>query len=150
MATTEQEILDRLMQSFRKAAEYCDALAVSPKKGLIYRNLRSELQLIEGAARQAGHYRQDMRWMMVGQKAALCHAKAGDWLRSHMPAKYFTALATAMRKLEADTKRLKDAKTGRRGMILPVTRELQRTQGRPVGWTASQGGILVPQAGVAV
>lgn len=150
MATSEQEVLDRLMQSFRKAAECCDKLAASPKKGTIYRELRDELRLIEGASRQAGHYRQDMRWMTVGLKAAQCHQKAGDWLRAHAPAKYFLALATALRKLEADTKKMKDAATGRVGMILPVPGRLDRTQGRPVGWTASSGGILVPQAGVAV
>lgn len=150
MATTEQEIFDRLASSFRAAAECCDQLAVSPRKGAIYRKLRDELKLIEGAARQAGHYREDMRWMQVGLDAAKCHQKAGDWLRSHMPSKYFTTLAAAMRKLELSARHLKDNRTGRRGMILPVTPRLERTQGRPVGWTQTNGGILLPQAGVAV
>lgn len=149
MATTEQEILDRLMTSFREAAECCDQLAVSPKKGAIYRKLREHLLLIEGASRQAGHYREDMRWMQVGVDAAKCHRKAGDWLRSHAPAMYFKALATAMRKLEASTKSLRDRPTGRMGAILPVVRPHFRDT-RPVGWNRTAGGILLPQAGVAV
>lgn len=148
MATSELELFDRLGSSFKAAAEYCDQLASAPKKGPIYYRLREELRLIEGACRQVGCYREDMRWMKVGLDAHKCHENAGDWLRSFAPAKYFTALAVTMRKLHAATEKLRHNRTGRTGMILPKAQHLHRDT-RPVGWTASQAGILLPPGAAA-
>lgn len=144
MALREQEIFDRLMSSFKAAAECCDVLATSPRKGPTYRRLREELRLIEGAARQAGYFRDDARYMKLGYEAHMCHEKAGDWLRSRAPSVYFRALANVLRKMHTDTERLKNARTGRRGVILPKPQALHRDT-RPVGWTKTQAGILLPQ-----
>ena len=144
MATTEQQIFDRLETSFRIAAECCDTLATSPKVGPTYVKLRKHLGLIEGAARQAAFWRDDSRWLKVGTDAAQVHAKAGNWLRAHVARKNFTALATSMRKLHASTVRLRDQRTGRTGPIMIPMQAAPDRRAVVPGWTPTQGGLLVP------
>lgn len=146
MATTEQQIFQRLSDSLKAAAESCDKLASEPKTGANYIRLRRHLKLIEGAARQAAHWREDWRWLTVGTDAAKCHQKAGDWLRSHAPRVYFTKLAVSLRKLHADAERLRTQPTGRMGAILPGSLPPPPRASRPVGWRRSASGLILPGA----
>jgi len=149
MATTEQQIFQRLSDSLKAAAECCDKLAAEPKTGPNYVRLRRHLSLIEGAARQAAHWREDSRWLKVGLDAAHCHAKAGDWLRSHAPRLYFTKLAASLRQIYISTERLRTMPTGRMGAILPIPHHAHTKSLVPVGWTKSNSGLLMPSAGAA-
>lgn len=149
MPTTEPQIFQRLSDSFKAAAEACDGLANEPKTGPNYLRLRRHLKLIEGAARQAAHWREDSRWLKVGVDVAHCHEMAGAWLRSHAPRTYFTKLAAALRNLHKSTERLRTQATGQRGAILPVPlRVLRRSPSLP-GWDQSGNGVFMPTAGSA-
>jgi hypothetical protein len=144
MATTEQDILQRLTDSLKVAAECCDKLATEPRTGANYSRLRKHLKLIEGCARQMTFWRDDARWQLLRGKAATCHEKAGDWLRSYAPRMYFMKLSSALRQLHVDTERLRTQPTGRMGAILPVAPPPPSRSVHPVGWTPSKGGILMP------
>lgn len=147
MALTESEIFDSLASSLSAAAECCDVLAKSPRKGPTYIRLRSKLRLIEGAARQAANWREDARWLKVGMDAHRVHEIAGDWLRSHAPSVYFTKLAVTLRKLQHSTEKLRDGATGRTGVILPKAQPLYR-ENRPV-YVQRPSGLIVPDQAVA-
>lgn len=166
-ALTEQEIFDQLSQSFRRAAELCDELAVSPAKGVAYMRLRQELRLIEGCCKQAAVWREDTRWLSYGLMMAECHKRAGDWLRGFkMPDgtririgagtlhPCFVKLAENLRALYRAALQLKTYRTGHIGMILPaIGRAPPRADGRysvpvtaPDGMRRTSGGILIPAA----
>jgi len=121
-ALTEVEIFDRLIASFREAAEHCRALAIQPNriKGQRYVRLREHLMLIEGACRQASMWRDDARWLPIGRYAADCHKKCGDWLRFKTKGRMFELLAENMTMMLAATQLMKDRSTGVRGTILPA------------------------------
>jgi len=154
-ALTETEIFDCMTANFRLAAQHCDEMAKTPKRGTIYRKLRDELKLIEGAARQASAWRQDTRWLKIGLYMEECHKRAGDWLNKYKAADsqkllihLFTKLAAAIRETQVAADRLKLVKTGRIGMILPTPLAAPiRTQDRPFGWVPpprmSPGGIIL-------
>ena len=154
-ALTEIEIFDCMTVNFRLAAQHCDEMAKTPKRGAIYRQLREELKLIEGAARQASVWRQDTRWLKIGLYMEECHKRAGTWLTKYQAAdsqklliQLFTKLAAAIRETHAAADRLKLVKTGISGMILPTPLAAPiRTQGRPFGWKppprVSAGGIIL-------
>src|ERR1700687_4447619 len=79
---TETEIFDCLKTNLRLAAQSCDKLAVSPRKGPTYVKLRDELRLVEGACGQAAFWRGgDARWLKIGLFMAEAHKRAGGWLR---------------------------------------------------------------------
>lgn len=146
-ALTETEIFSCLTENLRDAAANCDLLAQEHRKGPTYRKLRTNLQLIEGAARQMGFFRFDMRYQVLALKAAEAHKRAGDWLRSHTASTIFFKLAEAMRQLERDLERLRHARTGRsRPILVPPQAPPHRT-GRPVAVPANfqqRGSLLVP------
>lgn len=137
----EFEIFDRLISSFRAAEEHCRALAQQENriKGEHYNKLRIELGLIEGACRQASAWREDSRWLQIGQYAAECHKRCGGWLRHRDPPKYFRLLADNMLMMMKATQELKDRATGVRGAIVP---ELPKYV--PVNRSVSMGGIIIP------
>lgn len=151
-ALTESEIFDCMAENFRLAAGYCDHLARSPIHGPIYLQLRDSLRLLEGTCRQAAVWRQDTRWYDVGLAMAEAHKRAGGWLRgatdpdtgrkiklaSAHRFKCFTMLAANLRAAEAKADRLRTARTGRVGMILP---DSYRVPG-PTRRTAS--GLILP------
>lgn len=143
---TELEIFDRLITSFREAAEHCEALAHQQHriKGERYNKLRTQLNLIEGACRQAGAWREDSRWFGIGQYAAECHKRCGGWLRHRDPPRYFLLLADNMRMMLKATQELKDRATGVRGAILPEV-PAYRPENRQVQ-VRTPGGILLPQS----
>lgn len=131
---TENEVFDALTGNLRDAAANCDLLARLPAKGPTYRKLRTNLGLIEGACRQMGFFRLDMRYQALGLKAAECHKRAGDWLRQDRAdvTALFTQLADVMRKLANDVDRLRHGRTGRRGPILVKPLEGPHRDTRPV------------------
>lgn len=158
---TEQEIFDCLATNFRLAAENCEKLAVSPKRGQIYRALIENLKLIEGAARQAGYYRGgDARWLQIGLMVAEAHKRAGDWLRGvkQLGGGYrkipegqrhplFMKLAEHLRTGQKKSEGLRDKRVNRTGPILPVM--LQPTSQRettPIGWRKTASGLVLPAA----
>lgn len=141
---TEHEIFRRLSDSFREAAEHCEALAVQINriKGQRYVKLREHLKLIEGACRQASMWRGDSRWLQIGQFAAGCHEKCGNWLRFHTKGPMFLKLAENMRMMQKAAEQMRDAATGVRGPILP---ELPKYQ--PVNRSVqvrTPGGLILP------
>ena len=129
---TELEIFDCLSANFKLAAEHCDDLAKLPRKGPTYRKLREELKLLEGASRQAAHWRGDARWLQIGLYMEEVHKRAGAWLRGYKLPNgqrvthregtlhpLFTKLAENMREGRRAAERLRTARTGRIGLILP-------------------------------
>jgi len=139
---SEVEIFDVLISNLREAAVHCDRLATFPLKGLNYKKLRTNLGLIEGACRQMGYYRNDMRYQALGFHAAGCHKRAGDWLRSKAAPELFLKLADVMRKLERDINGLRHGRTGRSGPILVKPREAPHRDTRPV--YVRKGSLVLP------
>jgi hypothetical protein len=140
---TEVEIFDRLRTSLRTAVDLCGKLATVPAQGPNYRALIVELELIEGAARQAGYSRDDMRWQLFGYNMARFHQRIGDVIRSRGARKIFLAMAKMIEGALAESEKLRTAKTGRRGLILPIPKTPPLRQGRPVQ-VKLPSGLLVP------
>ncbi len=142
---TEREIFDRLVSSFREAAEHCEALALQANRtqGQRYVKLREHLLLIEGACRQAAMWRDDSRWLTIGQFAADCHKKCGDWLRFKTRGPMFLKLADNMRMMLEAAKQRRDQATGVRGPILPETPKYE-PENRSVQ-VVTPGGIILPE-----
>lgn len=157
-ALTETEIFDCLATNLKLAAEHADALAVTPLKGPVYDKLRHELQLIEGACRQASVWREDTRWLPIGKMMAEAHQKAGGWLRGYKVMgtrikfsegeenKLFRLLAANLRALLDAVERLRTRPTGRTGMILPDVLPGPHRDTRPEGWTPNRRGLIVPSS----
>lgn len=151
-ALTEVEIFDRLHHSFGRAADCCDKLAKLPAKGPTYVVLRNELKLLEGACRQAGFWRGDSRWFAIGRRMEVVHQCAGDFLRQHNPPAAFIQLGQLLRQLAWIADNVKNARTERRGDILPTPKPDPHRDTRPVQVPAGSltaGGIFVP-SGVSV
>lgn len=152
---TEAEIFSCLAENFRLAAENCDKLARTPRRGPIYKELRDQLKLIEGAARQAAYWRSDSRWLKVGLDMAKCHRSVGDWLRGpkdpvtgqHRPIPpgqlnpLMKMMADSLRNLHRAAEDLRTKATGTTGTILPEAYRIPK----PMRKTAS--GLIIP-AGV--
>ena len=158
---TEIEIFECLEVNFRDAADNCEKLATSPKRGQTYLKLREQLKFIESAARQAGYARGgDARWLQIGLMVAEAHKRAGDWLRGvkqpgggYRPIPegqkhpLFMRLAEILRDGQRKSERLRDQKTNRLGPILPRAQRLgSQRETTPVGWTRSSGGVFIPAA----
>lgn len=153
---TEQEIFECLTHNLILAANDCDILAVSPSKGVVYDRFRKELELVEGACRQAAAWRADARWLVLGMQMAQCHSRAGNWLRGAVGSDgvrrkfpdgvrqpLFSRLAEILREALVNVDRTKTARTGILGPILPkppASYTLPAPHGpAPV---APQGGLL--------
>lgn len=154
MALTEADIFDRLFTSYGEAAAACDDLAKSPRIGAAYRRLKIHLDLVEGACRQAAHFREDSRWLIKGLQAAEAAKRASEWLRRGKTGgglyvsltlgerhPLFNALATSLRKMQGEAVRTKNAKTGKVGKILPTAQKIFR-QNRAVA--VSNSGLILP------
>ena len=156
---SEIEILDCLKTNLRLAAQSCDLLAVTPRKGPTYQKLRSELRFVEGACRQIAYCRGgDARWLKIGLYMAECHKRAGGWLRGFKAADgtkisvapgqahpLFVKLAENLRAAYAKAEELRTKRTNRIGPILPVAGEAPHRDTRPVGYRRSPGGVLLPR-----
>jgi hypothetical protein len=135
---SEREIFDFLTDHLRRATDACEALAVNRRKGPIYNQLRHDLVKLEGMFRVVGYLRQDARWLQVGLVMNRVHQAAGDWLRGvpqkpgpdgrprpalAIPASIkhplFMKLAEFLREQERSIVAMKNARTGRTGVILP-------------------------------
>lgn len=143
-ALTENEIYDCLTDNLLKAIQHCRDLAFFPHVGGTYSNLIDELDLIEGASRQMGHFRRDMRWQRFGWEISEFRAKIGDAIRSHVRRKIFLHFAEMMRAALDQISQLRHAATGRTGPILPKEKPAPHRESRPVGYTPSAGGVLLP------
>ena len=159
MALTETEVIDCLKSNLRLAAQSCDKLAVSPRKGPTYRQLRDQLRLVEGACRQVAYFRGgDARWLRVGLFMAEVHKRAGDWLRGpkrpdgtraklapgHMHP-LFLKLADNLRAAYGKAEELQTKATNRIGPILPKPGVPPHRDTAPVGWNRASSGLLVPE-----
>ncbi len=159
MALSETEVLDCLKSNLRLAAQSCDKLAVSSRKGPTYRQLRDQLRLVEGACRQVAYFRGgDARWLQVGLFMAEAHKRAGDWLRGLKqpdgtrikvaPGQMhplFTRLAEVLRSAYSKAEELRTKATNRIGPILPKPGVPPHRDTRPAGWNRSPGGLLIPE-----
>lgn len=156
---TEAEIFDCLATNARLAAEHCGDLARLPAKGPTYLKFRAELKLVEGACKQASVWRQDTRFLDIGLKMAHAHRVAGEWLRGiKIPGTMgrrklrenelhpnFVRLGEVLQMLYLKAEDVRTKKTGRIGMILPDEAPPPHRDTRPVGWTSTRGGILIPE-----
>ena len=158
-ALTEKEIFDQMNTSFRLAVELCDDLARLPLKGPTYHKFRTQLRLIEGCAKQANCWREDTRWLMIGQAMAGTHTKAGDWLRGiKMPDgtrvklaqgtmhPAFVKLAECLKATHKLAEQIRTQATGRVGMILPEMLPAPHRATKPLGWTPDMtpSGLIIP------
>jgi hypothetical protein len=154
-ALTEIEIAECLTDNFKSAADSCEYLARSSRKGPRYNQLRKELKLLEGACRQMAHWREDARWLQIGLYMEEAHRRAGDWLRgvkmpdgSRRPTTHgqlnplFVKLADNLRGAHRFAEDMKTKATGRVGMILPKEKRPDRDT-VPAGWRKSAGGVLI-------
>lgn len=143
---TESDIFACLVENFRIAAECCDDLARLPAKGPTYRRLIPTLKLLEGACRQAGHYRENYNWFDIGICMAQAHQRAGGFLRTQYPhsarSELFKKLGANLRGFALAADRLRHARSGVRGSILPVTPNFTPT----LHQVRSPGGIILPGA----
>jgi hypothetical protein len=159
---TEREIFSCLAENFRLAAEDCDKLATRPRKGRAYSSLRDKLELVEGACRQAAYWREDTRWLQIGQMMAEAHKRAGDWLRGikvegspvrvkiapgHMHP-LFVKLAENLRAAQARAEEFRTKATGKIGTILPEAQPAPHRDTVPTGWRKT-GSLYVPDGTVA-
>lgn len=158
-ALTEIEIFDCMYDSLKAAASLAEDLAKLPAQGPTYQQFREKMLLIEGTCRQACAWREDSRWLYVGQQIAEALARTGNWLRGYRVegtmGKVFVArdlyllLADNLRGTAKAIECLRHNATGVRGMILPETPHISRTESRPVQVLApdnearSPGGIIL-------
>jgi hypothetical protein len=161
-ALTEQEIFDCMRENCAKAAAHCEDLAKRQRRGPVYNLLREELKLIEGCCRQACQWREDARWLNVAKDVAKAHVLAGEWLRGVKVGKgprraipegerhpLFMKLAEILRNLAKQAEKLKNQRTGRSGMILPLIRDNFRETRQhrvklPDGMAMTPGGLIIP------
>lgn len=141
---TEAEITDRLRTSLRSAIDLCRKLATQPAQGPSYWKIIDELRLVEGSARQLGHFRADMRWMKFGYEMARFHDRLGDCIRSHVARKIFLKMAELMGSKLVEADKLRTAKTGVLRPILPKVKHLHRDT-RPV-YVRNPSGLIMPAA----
>ena len=169
---SEGEVFSFLADHLRLAADQCEALAENRRKGPVYNEFRKNLVLIENMCRIVHYMRQDARWLQHGLRCNACHKMAGDWLRG-VPQKpgadgkprpammipegvkhpLFMKMSEYLRNMMVEIVTLRNARTGRIGMILPRMLEPPGVrQGRPVqvklpglgGERISKGGIILP------
>lgn len=154
---TEADIFECLSANFRLAAEDCEKLARSARKGPTYTSLRDKLELLEGACRQAAYWRQDTRWLDIGMMMEEAHKRAHEWLRGiknpaggprikvaagHMHP-LFVKLGENLRALQAKADDFRTKATGKIGTILPVAQRAPLRDTTPVGWRRPSG-LIVP------
>lgn len=150
---TEREIFDKMADGFAEAAGLCEKMAVSPLKGASYRRLIVVCTEIEGACRQAGHWRENYHWFPLGIEVHQLQLLMGNWLRAHYPKpaakKMFTLAATTMRRLQRLALMKRAQKHGQLGAILPAPGEGPARQRSVQVPRVTPGGIFIP-GGVAL
>lgn len=144
---TDVEIWDKLSSCLKACIQGCDNLAKLPAMGPTYRKMIVDLEELEGAARQFGTAREDARWNHFGWEMARFRQRIGDAIRAHEPRMVFLSMKAMIEVYQGTALAMKDAKTGKRGPILPIQRPGPHRETRPV-YVKSQGGVLLP-GGVA-
>jgi hypothetical protein len=144
----ESEIFDLLLNSFGEAASLCDKMAKSPLRGKHYRRLIEVTKLIEGTCRQAGHWRENHEWFLLGRDAHHLQIMYGNWIREQYRAAeakvLFGKAADSMRRLKKLAEIKKNQKHGRLGMILPQAGEGPLRQRAVQVPRVTPGGIILP------
>lgn len=129
---TEKEIFDCLETNLRECAGYCVRMARGDR-GDIYVRFRRKMKLIEGACRQAAMWRGDSRWLPFGIKIHEAQERVGKWLREHpFEPRKLVALAALLEQSYHGAIKLKEARTNRTGLILPMPGRGPQREGRPV------------------
>lgn len=141
-ALLEQEIFSCMTENLRLAAGHARDLALKPKQGPTYWSFREEMLMVEGCCRQASAWREDSRWLNIGMVIAEALDRTGKWLRGTKskdklgrtfgPREWFLKMAETLDGISMVIDQTRDARTGIRGMILPNTPSIARTQGRPM------------------
>lgn len=142
---TEQVAIDCLRTNLREAVQHCEDLALKPEAEGTYLKLRENLRLIEGASRQTGHFRQDMRWMAFGYEMFSFLERIREAILHVESRKIFMHMAAMIRGALAEAEKLQHAKTGRRGPILPKAKLGSHRESRPV-YIKNPTGLLLPAA----
>lgn len=140
----EIEVIDCLKENLRKLVQHCKDLALKPAQGPTYRQVIETIKLVEGASRQMAVFRDDARWTKFGFEMARLHDRLGDCIRSKARREIFMRMSTMVADAYAQTMILYTAKTGRRGPILPRVSPGPHREMRPVGYTKTDGGLLLP------
>lgn len=141
-ASTEHEIFDELRTTLRSAIDHCGMLATLPSMGPTYLAMIGELEAIDGLARSFGFARRDARWNYFGWEMAAFRRRIGDAIRAHHARTIFLHMQNMMKGALAEAEKMKDAKTGRLGPILPKVRPGPHRETRPVYVRPS--GLIVP------
>ncbi len=141
---TEHELWDHLRTTLRSAINHCGLLATLPSMGPTYNAMITELAEIEGSARMLGFYRRDARWNAFSLEMERFHQRIGDAIRAHNARTIFLHMQGMMQGALDVAEKVKDAKTGRRGPILPVVKPGPHRETRPVYVRPS--GLLVPSS----
>lgn len=148
---TESEIFDCLAENLRLAAEDCRVLAWHPRRGFVYARFCQELQLVEGACRQAYYWRDwDSRWLTLGLKMNEAHQRAGNWLRDYtskagrkVAHPMFQKLAEVLEAAYRQCERVRTMRTNHFGPIMPAEMSGPHRDTRPVQ-VMTPGGIILP------
>ena len=140
---SETEVWDKLHDTLRSAIQHCGDLANLPAMGPTYRLMITELAEIDGAARQFGTLRGDARWNAFGYEMESFHQRIGDAIRAVHARKIFLHMQAMMQGALDEAIKMKDAKTGRRGPILPKPKPAPLRSGRPV-YVKRDSGLIMP------
>ena len=145
MALTENEILDRHVQSLKEALDHArwlggqqDECLAAPRGGH-YVRLRRALSELEGSARQMAHFRADARWIRLGTVyAKTMQVAQRKYIGQHW--KSFQMMCQIFENGLRTCDELAHRKTEKLGAILPS---------RPSDWIimpdwAPYGGALAP------
>ncbi len=138
----EHEIWAKLRDTLKSAITHCGMLATFPAQGPTYLKMIVELEEIEGASRQLGFNRGDARWSQFGFEMHAFRKRIGDAIRAHHARTIFLHMQGMMKGALADAEKMKDAKTGRLGAILPKPKPGPHRDTRPVYVRPS--GLIVP------
>jgi hypothetical protein len=138
----EHEIWDKLCDTLKSAIAHCGQLATFPAQGPTYLAIIVELETIEACSRQMGFNRGDARWSLFGYEIHHFRRRIGDALRAHNNREIFLHFQKMMQGAYDEGVKMKDAKTGRRGLILPKPKAAPHRETRPV--YVRPGGLLVP------
>lgn len=150
-ALSEQDIFSKMADGFSEAASLCEKIAATPLRGASYQRLIVVCDEIEGACRQAGHWRENYHWFGLGREVHELQAKMGDWLRDTVSRdekakakSLFQLAAKTMRRLQNLALLKKNQRHGRIGAILPVAAEDRSRQRAVQVPRVTPGGIFVP------
>lgn len=145
---TENDIFSCLIEHFREAEALCHKMAKTALRGRAYKRLIEVCKLIEGACRQAGHFRENHGWMVLGNEVHKLQIMMGGWIRAHYPReqakKLFTLAAAKMARFAELAKIKKDKRHGRTGLILPTPGEGPARQRSVQVPRMTPGGIIIP------